>query len=163
MKRVEAHYPLYETKTTRNIGLIIAISLLIVTLAQLFGFEDFYVTLAQFWGITLNSGATLAALIVVAEVFALPFLLGMKLSTAMRFLSAFLLLGVAVYWGVSALKSTYELDGVDTGLLGAEISVFGGIWLLLPVTLFFAGVMAYFAHVYIDSYHLHQHLRKNMK
>ena len=75
------------------------IILIIMCLSQLFNFDDFLILLESFW---LPGGESFARLIggviVVSEVFALPFLLKMKLTPFVSEFSKILGLAVPIIW-----------------------------------------------------------------
>lgn len=164
MMKVEAHYPLFRSKTTHVFGVLLGFVVVVAAVTQLFGFEDFYRALEQFWLMTRDDAVILASLVIVAEIFSLPFLLGMKLSFAMRGLSAFLLLATTAFWAAAAVIGVWVVkEPVDTGFLGAIVATEAGVGFLLFATVLVGGATIYFAQTYIDSHRLHQHLRKRLK
>ncbi len=128
-----------------RVALLYASVLVVFVVAQLFSFEAFLPLVRDF---VLPGGRPLAhflaAFIVTAEVFALPFLLRMQLSSAMRLVSMVMGWLVAVVWVSIALWLTF------TGSTVTNIGFFGDIipyapgWLAVAVGLVL-GVMAYWA------------------
>ncbi len=122
---------------------LIAALFVILATAQLFSFEDFPAVIA---GLNIMGGDTLApvyaAVLVTAEVFALPYLLGARLSPAMRAVSKILgwvVIGawIAVLVWLSAMTSGVE----NSGILGATIAV-ASSWWLVGLFIITGGLMA---------------------
>ena len=107
--------------------------LVVLLVAQLFTYEDFPSIIASFWLTdSLASSHLLAALIIVAELFAIPFLLRMKLSVAMRWLSTGLGWLVAGFWLFIGIWLSVTVHAVtNTGLLGSAIELAPGPWLIV--------------------------------
>ena len=105
MKIIGSHGP-KRTKRTQAIALVVAALLTIMLVAQLFSYEDFAVTLSALMPYNDNSLLTItAAAVVIAELLALPYLLGMYISTLMRVMSATLAAAVGVFWMFTDRKS----------------------------------------------------------
>ncbi|MBC7943012.1 hypothetical protein H7X68_00725 [Candidatus Saccharibacteria bacterium] len=112
-----------------RVGLLYAAVLVVLSVAQLFSFESLLPIVTDF---SLPGGRPLAyflaAFIVIAEVFALPYLLQMRLSSAMQLVSmvtgwlvAFLWLGIALWLTISDSTVT------NIGLLGDVVAVAPGL------------------------------------
>jgi len=119
-----------KTKNVRQVSLIYAAILVVFVIAQLFSFTDF---LVLFQGFSLPGGDTKAyfsaTLLVIAEVFAIPFLLGMRLSVAMRFLSMFFGWLVAFMWLViSVWVNVNSVSVENVGFLGTVVTLNPGWW-----------------------------------
>lgn len=121
-----------KTSNIKPIAMFYAAILVVFAVAQLFSFEDF---LRMFDGyeIFANEANTrlLSAIIVVAEIFALPFLLNMRVSKLMRVVSMVMGWLVASIWvGISGwlVLSTGTYDNV--GFLGTVINLTPGWWAL---------------------------------
>lgn len=119
-----------KTKNVKQASLLYAGILVIFVVAQLFTFSKFIVLFQTF---SLPGGATFAyfasALLVTAEVFALPFLLSMKLSMAMRFLSMFMGWVVALMWiFITFWLNVSGSDVANIGFLGTVVSLLPGWW-----------------------------------
>lgn len=95
--------------------------LVVVVLAQLFAFEKFIPILRDYHLPGGEGTATLAAtIIVIVEVFALPFLLRMPLSPLMRWCSAVFAVLVPVSWLLLGIVAA--VNGLtDGGMLGAKV------------------------------------------
>ena len=77
-----------KTDNIRMIALLLAVILLVMVLAQLFSFEKFVPLIEKFGFPGGEAMAVLVAgVIVISEVFTLPFLLRMRLSPLMRLFS----------------------------------------------------------------------------
>jgi hypothetical protein len=107
----------------------------LMLLLQLFKFEDFASVLAVV--LSYNDQALLtvtAALVVVVELFALPYLIGMAVSPLLRIVSGICAAGTALFWLISALTSSHA---DNSGLFGAGVAMPGGVlavlWSLLLV------------------------------
>lgn len=113
---------------------VLALFYVVIVVAQLFTFEDFHSVVASYW-LPVSTPAThlIAALIVTAEVFSLPFLLRIRLSPAMRWFSMFLGWLVALWWLFISVWLLTTINAVDnSGLLGATVDVQPGA---VPLTI----------------------------
>lgn len=120
-----------KTPTTRKVALLIAAIYIVMALAQLFSFTRFSSVIYNMWLPAIDSVAAslLAALVVMAEVFMVPFLLGMRLSPAMRVLSMGLGWLVTIWWIVTLVWQNVTGSAPETsGLLGATVAVPAGWW-----------------------------------
>ena len=114
-----------------RIALAVAAVFVLLATAQLFSFEDFPQVIEDMWlpGVSTALATVLAALIVVAEVFAVPFLLRMRLSIAMRCVSMGLGWLVGVWWlGVLIWQNVSVGALINNGLLGSTLSLPVGWW-----------------------------------
>lgn len=128
VKPTDAPKPM--SKNTRVVGIAAVGVLVVMAVTQLFSFEDFPNVLASLW---LPGGdamaRTLAALIVSMEVLAVPFLLSMRLSPAMRVLSMIMGWLVAATWLKLTLWENLTTNTIsNAGLLGATIRLPAGWW-----------------------------------
>lgn len=111
-------------------------------LSQLYGYEDFDIVVGTVTSFeTLSDVMVASAAIVLAELIALPFLLGMYLSPLMRFVSAVLALGVSGFWLMVSLTNAHTSN---IGLFSSVYEVPGGILPLLWSGLLF-GLVAWLA------------------
>lgn len=119
--------PKPRTKESGRVALFYAGILLVFALAQLFTFDKFLVFLYDLNSPLLPQIATaLPAVIVAAEVFALPFLLRMNVSPAFRFVS------MGCSWLVAALWLFVSLWLVRYGTLDSSLSFLGSLVKLTP-------------------------------
>ena len=123
--------PVPKTPNTVWISMALAACLIILAVAQLYKYEDFPEVLA---GFGLPGGAVgapiYAALIVTAEVLAVPFLLRMRLSPAMRIVSmasGWLVIGL---WLMIAIAGNLAGYMGNSGVLGATVPVIIGWWMV---------------------------------
>jgi len=128
---VKAHPALKpRTEASRKISLLFAGVLVVMVVAQLFTFEDFLKTIEMMnlpFGMALSFA--LGPLIVVSEVFALPFLLRMQLSIAFRYLSMFLSWLAAAVWLCITVWLAVSYEPVETvGFLGSVVNLAPGWW-----------------------------------
>ncbi len=120
--------PEARTKDSRKISLLLAGALTIMAVTQLFGFEEFIVTMQQTFPYG-GAGVIIAAVIVAAEVFALPFLLRMDLSKAFRWLSAGCVGLVALLWLVVSSWGVLTYPDVEVvGFIGSFDPLGPGLW-----------------------------------
>ena len=134
--------PLPKTRDAKRIALFYAGVLLIMAVAQLFTFDTF-LTLVTGFGFPggVQYAHFLAAFLIVCEVFALPFLLRMRLSVAFRWVSMVFGWLAAVIW----IKITVWLvvqDGVtdNVGFLGTVAPTMPGWWAIFMAIVF--GILA---------------------
>lgn len=124
MKIIGSHGP-KRTKRTQAIALVVAALLTIMLVAQLFSYEDFAVTLSALMPYNDNSLLTItAAAVVIAELLALPYLLGMYISTLMRVMSATLAAAVGVFWMFTSLTNSHASN---SGIFSTTLELPGGI------------------------------------
>lgn len=106
-------------------SLIAAAMLVAMLVAQLYHFDDFDSVLALSSPVMDNSELKiLAGLIVIVELLALPYLLGMYLSKLMFVTSSVAAIIASMFWFMTALVSAHSSD---TGMVGGVISVPGGL------------------------------------
>lgn len=119
-------------KTTNTIWVSLALAAIMIGLAvaQLYKYEDFPDVIS---GLGLPGGdvwaSTYAAPIVVGEVLAVPFLLRMKLSPAMRIVSMVAGWLVILGWLMIAILTNVNGITVNSGVLGATVPVIAGWWM----------------------------------
>jgi len=124
--------PQPKTNNTIWVSLALAAIMVVLAVAQLYKFEHFPEVIAN---LGLPGGAAwssiYAALLVVGEVMALPFLLRMTLSPAMRVASMVSGWLVIAGWLCIAVWSNLGIDGgVNSGVLGATIPIVLGWWMV---------------------------------
>lgn len=122
--------PKPRTRDARMVAYFYAFILVVFALAQLFTFDEFSKLLE---GFGIPGGVPVAHLVagmmVVSEVFALPFLLGMSLSPLMRFVSMGLGLLVPIGWFKLSLGVVLTDNAVSNiGFLGTKVSLMPGWW-----------------------------------
>ena len=142
VKSIPAQEP--RTKESKKIAIFYAVILVILAVAQLFSFEEFLVHF-QSIGLPISNEQAyiLAPVIVIAEVFALPFLLRMRLSPAFRFLSMFLGWLVAGLWVFVTFWLASTQSQADTvGFLGTVVNLMPGWWAVF-ISLSFAVLAAW--------------------
>lgn len=118
-----------KTKESKQAALAYAGVLTVMVVAQLFSFEKFIPLIESFGLPDGVSGRVIAVALVVSSVLALPFLLRMKVSVAMRYLSMAAGWVVALMWVV--LTVWVNISGVvvdNMGLLGASVGLLPGWW-----------------------------------
>lgn len=122
--------PKIRGDATKKISLLYAVLLVVMLVSQLFTFETFLSLFASF-NLPLHSGfvSALPALIVAAELFALPFLLGMYLSPAFRWVSMISGWFVAALWAFLSLWVVSTRQAPETmGFLGTLVDLMPGAW-----------------------------------
>lgn len=122
-----------KTKNVRTISIALATVLTVMVVAQLFTFEKFPSVIEEMWLPGGDAVASVrAALIVVFEVGAIPFLLFMRLSPAMRVASMVSgWLAIAAWFGVSIWQNVAGNVIANSGLLGATVKLPVGWWNVL--------------------------------
>lgn len=137
--------PTPKTDNVPKVALFLAAIILVMAIAQLFHFEDFVPLVEDF---NLPGGVVVAQLfatgVVVLEVAALPFLLRMRLSKAMRFVSMVSGWLVLMLWMLVQiyLNSIYP-EMQNNGLIGSVVEVGVGWWSVFLLGAF--GVLAAWA------------------
>lgn len=122
--------PKPRTKESRQIAYAYAIVLIVLVLCQLFTFDKFLVLLQSFAFPGGDVTAHLAgSLIVISEVFALPFLLEMNLSPLMRVVSMVFGWIVPLVWMMLSLWLIFATNSVtNIGIIGTLVAVVPGWW-----------------------------------
>lgn len=110
----------------------LAFFFMVAVLTQLFAFEA-YPSVIQSYGLPIADelALPLAALLVCLEVFAIPYLLWMRVSRLMHRLSFVCGWAVLCYWlGVGVWQSLVDFHIVNAGLFGAKLLLPQGWWLV---------------------------------
>lgn len=126
-------------------SLFYAVLLVVMVVAQLFTFESFLELIGSF-GLPggLVTAYVVGAVLIAAQVFALPFLLRMSLSPAFRMLSLLLAGLVADIWLVLTLWLAITQPAVtNVGFLGTVVEVMPGWWAVCIAVAF--GILATWA------------------
>lgn len=124
--------PRPKTRNTWLVSLLLAAFFVVMIVGQLFTFEDFPAVLDTMW-IPLGEAwlPVVASMIVTFEVLALPFLLGLRLSVAMRVLSMVFGWLAILTWLVFSLGNNLQGDIANSGFLGATVVLPAGWWTVL--------------------------------
>lgn len=124
--------PQPKTEYTRFASIGLAAMFVILAVAQLYSYEDFPGVIAGFWLPGGRPFATLfAALLVIGEVLAIPYLLSMRLSPVMRVISMIAGWLVIATWLMATIAMNVSVNAIaNSGVLGATIPVAPGWWLV---------------------------------
>lgn len=122
--------PKLRDRRAARLGWVAAAVIIGFALVHLFRIDTFVPELALALGGDRSWAMWLAALIVIMEVFALPFLMRMRLSKLAQYISGGLAIAVPLVWLLIAIW-TFE-TGVSTAQLG-EFMALPSTWLLLAV------------------------------
>ena len=123
--KVVATYPAERSIVTWTLSIIAAVMLVVMLVGQLYGFDDFAIELAVLLPSTSSALPDItAALIVLGELLALPYLLGMYLSRLMRALSGLSAAIIGFYWLFIAFTNAHE---GNSALLASSVILPGGI------------------------------------
>lgn len=134
--------PTPRTDTAKQMSLVYAGILVIFVVTQLFTFDEFLELFAAF-NLPVSDALTyaLAPGLIVAELFAIPFLLRMPLSVAFRWLSMMLgWLAAALWVFISLWVVSTHPDITTIGFLGTVLEQPPGLWAVLLSMAF--GVLA---------------------
>lgn len=130
-KATEAPEP--KSQDVKRIAIFYAIILIVLAVTQLFTFDKFLVLIQEF-GFPGGAGFAylVGSVLVVSEVFALPFLLRMPLSPLFRWFSMILSWVAAAAWIKISLWLVLTESPVETvGFLGTLVNVMPGWWAVL--------------------------------
>jgi len=119
--------PVPKTRNAWLAGLLLAGFFVVMAVGQLFTFEDFPGVLAAFHLPGETLAVIYAGVIVALEVLALPFLLGLSLSRAMRVVSMVCGWLAITFWLVVSIFGNIANVG-NSGLLGATVTLPTGWW-----------------------------------
>lgn len=130
--------PKPRSKNARNAAWVYVAFLTVMAVGQLFAFEKFLPLMDSY---LLpgghGTGTLVAGSLVVAEIFALPFLLRMRLSPLMRQVSMYACRLVPVTWSALTVYAILKNETlVNGGILGAVIKVTLDVQLVVSVLLF---------------------------
>jgi len=119
-----------KTKESQKIAYMYAAILILFVLTQLFTFDKFLILLESFW---IPGGKFVAymlgSLLVISEVLALPFLLGLKLSSLMRIICMGLGWFVSIVWLGLSLWLVLTVNAVSNiGFFGTIVNLVPGWW-----------------------------------
>lgn len=126
--------PAAKSPESKQIATLYAGLLTVLAVTQLFTFDTFIELFPA-----LGLPVALAPIIVASEVFALPFLLRMRLSPAFRVLSMGLGWVVALAWSVVSVMALQQ-GAVTVGYLGTLVELTPGWWAVLIAVSF--GILA---------------------
>ncbi|MDB5162743.1 MAG: rane protein of unknown function [Candidatus Saccharibacteria bacterium] len=122
--------PKPRSKESSNIAIFFAAVLVLMAVAQLFTFEDF-LPFIQSLNLPLSDNGvySVAPILIFAEIFAVPFLLRMRLSPAFRFVSMLLgWLAVGIWLFISVWILVANVDVETIGFLGTVVDLTPGWW-----------------------------------
>lgn len=125
--------PAPRTDIAKQISLLYAAILVVLVVMQLFSFDEFLELFVSFnlpFGLAFSHA--LAPILIVAELFAIPFLLRMAVSPAFRYLSMFLgWLAAAIWLFISWWVAATYPDVSTIGFFGTLLDVTPGWWAVL--------------------------------
>lgn len=122
--------PRLKNQNIKQLSILLAGLYTIYAVAQLFSFEDFTLLATSFnlFGSAILS-TVLASAIVVGEVFTLPFLLRIRVSSLMRVFSMVCSWAVALMWLAISVWLVSTVNAVPSlGLFGGLLDVEPGWW-----------------------------------
>lgn len=115
------------------IAYIYVVALVSMVVPQLFAYEDFPNTLTGY-GINLGWATLFAGLIVFSEIFAIPFLLRMRLSPLFRWFSLICSGLVPLLWAILLLVRSCSAEATtNAAVFGSKLPVDFGLWVFLWV------------------------------
>ena len=120
-----------KTAAAERVALTVAAVFVLMAVTQLFSFEDFPEVIYDIWlpGIGRAGSVVAASLLVIGEVLAIPFLLRMRLSPAMRAVSMVAGWLVVLFWLVAlAWQNVTPSALTNAGLFGATLALPVGWW-----------------------------------
>lgn len=123
--------PRSKTANAQMAGVLLAAALVVMVTAQLFSFEQFPAVIEDMWlpGVNDSLARVIAAVIVSAEVLALPFLLRLRTSPLMRTISMIMGWLVIVGWlGMLIWQNVTTNALTNNGLLGGTVMLHPGWW-----------------------------------
>jgi hypothetical protein len=122
-----------RTKDAQKMAYLYAGLLIIFAVSQLFNFDEFLTLLESFWlpgGVVVSH--LLGVIIVISEVFALPFLFGMRLSPNIRIVSMIFGWLTALIWLKLAFWLNLTINAVSNmGFFGTTVRLAPGWWAVL--------------------------------
>lgn len=120
-----------RTVSSKQIGILFAAILVVFSVAQLFSFEDFIVSM-QTVPMIGDALVAIVPVLITAQVFAVPFLLGMTISPAFRWVSMVFGWLVAAFWlCFSVWILAFRIDVETVGYLGSVVALVPGWWAIM--------------------------------
>jgi len=130
MHTVIASYGRRPTSSSvQAVAWYLTIFFVVASVSQLFAFEDFPTLMDGSLRGGIYQATTFAALVVVFEVFAVPFLLSMRVSILMRYVSLVSGWLALIMWLLLSLHQNTDPGVLNAGLFGTKIIVPSGWWL----------------------------------
>lgn len=122
-----------RNRTTITIAVVTAAMFTLMLVSQLFGYEDLASELSSIMAINdIRLLQVVAGVVVLLELLALPYLLGMYLSQLLRFLSAAAGFGVAGFWLLMSLTNAHiENSGIFASTIELPGGVLAALWSFL--------------------------------
>lgn len=155
--KIKSYY-IKRNRPTELAAQVVAGMFVIMLMTQLFGYEDFSTILGVL--LPMNDAPTLhvvAAAIVIIELLALPYLLGMYVSKLMYILSGVLAASGAMFWLFTSLTNSHASN---SGLFSTTLEVPGGLLAAAWALALFAGMVLIIRE---DSKLIHPPLEKKSK
>lgn len=120
--------PKPRVKAAQNVAIAYAVLLIIVTMSQLFKFEDFFPIFSGYSSsITPAWAAFIGSAAVFVEVFAVPALIRMPLSKLFRYMSYVFAVVAPLFWLVFVFVGALSGYDGNSGLFGATLKVHVGV------------------------------------
>lgn len=133
MKKIQlARHLLHNEPSARWARLYLGCFFVVVAVSQLFAFEE-YPDIIVSYGIPILSqfSVFVAIIVVLAEITAVPLLIGMKLSRKLKLVSLIASWLVLVYWLKVGLWQSITTEYIpNAGLFGAKVLLPQGWWLV---------------------------------
>lgn len=132
----------------KNISFIYVFILILMLLSQLFTYEDFILLIESYW---LPGGKVFARLlsflIVFSELFAIPFLLNMKLSAIIRNISISFSFVLPIIWLFLTTWTTFTINSLSNlGLLGSIVAIKPAfVWIIFSLGLVSLSWLSYYS------------------
>lgn len=152
--------PKFININQRRASLVLAALFVLMATSQLFKYESFPGVLSGYWLLGDEASVRLlAAILVITEVFALPFLLRMRAGPLMRLTSLACAWIAATIWLVLSIWAVTATNALsNSGLLGATVRTPAGV-LELIFALVLVGLVAYITWSERATFSLRPHKR----
>ncbi len=152
MKKVIASFGPPRSKRTTSLAYAAACMVVLMLIAQLFGYEDFANILSSVVQTNDSNLLTVTAgLLVIGELVALPYLLRMYLSLLMRVVSALCGFVVSGFWLLTSLTNAHVSN---SGIFSSSLELPGGVFAAIWSAVMFGLVCAV---IFADSRFRHAH------
>lgn len=135
--KIKSKYVVYQ-------ALVLAAIYIILTVVQLFHFEK----VPEIYAAYGLPGEVIASLIVVIQVAALPFLLMLKTSPLMRYVSTVAAILVPVWWWLWGIWLTFN-NGYLTGIFGSIVEAPVGLLYVWSTTFLLVGAIVVVRSVFV--------------
>ena len=148
MTKIRAQLPVAQDGLTRSLGVSVAAIIVLLLTAHLYSFEALPGLLAGALDLDISEAGIVASVLVAAELFSLPFLLGMAVSKLMRIVSILAGICVLTFWfAVGIYTQLNDEVLMNVGIVG-NAPTMSGWWLVVAMSAVIVAFLWYLVRAY---------------